>query len=128
RTIGRLGPDGPSEMAGIESAYDDQLRGIDGKSEVELKRGSTRGVSGWAATLTREGLIDLSRKGGALPDTVRVIKEAVPGSSIQLTIDRAIQHDVERILMDGALKAGARRGIAIVGKPTTGELLSVASV
>lgn len=128
RTIGRLGPDGPSEMAGIESAYDDQLRGIDGRSEVELKRGSTRGVSGWAATLTREGLIDLSRKGGALPDTVRVIKEAVPGSSIQLTIDRAIQHDVERILMDGALKAGARRGIAIVGKPMTGELLSVASV
>lgn len=128
RTIGRLGSDGPSEMAGIERAYDDQLRGTDGKSEVELKRGSTRGMSGWAATLTREGLIDLSRKGGALPDTVRVVKEAIPGSSVQLTIDRAIQHDVERILIDGAVKAGARRGIAVVGKPTTGELLSVASV
>lgn len=128
RTIGRLGDDGPSKMAGIERAYDDQLRGIDGKSEVELKRGSTRGMSGWAATLTREGLIDLSRKGGALPDSVRVVKEAIPGSSVQLTIDRAIQHDVERILIDGAVKAGARRGIAVVGKPTTGELLSVASV
>lgn len=128
RTIGRLGPDGPSEMAGIERAYDEQLRGTDGRSEVELKRGSRGSISGWAAILSREGLIDLSRKGGALPDSVHVIEEAIPGSSVQLTIDRAIQNDVERILIDGAVRAGAHRGIAVVGKPTTGELLAIASV
>lgn len=128
RTIGRLGQDGPSEMAGIERAFDEQLSGTDGKSEVELKGGSSRNMSGWAAILTREGLIDLSRKGGALPDSIHVIKQAIPGSSVQLTIDGAMQHDVERILIDGAAKAGAARGIAIVGKPTTGELLAVASV
>ncbi len=128
RIIGRLGMDGPAKMAGIERAFDAQLRGIDGENRVELKNGSDRSLSGWAAIVNGEGKIDLSRKGGALPDSEQVLKEAVAGSSVQLTIDRAMQHDVERILMDGAAKAGARRGVAVVGKPGTGELLAVASV
>ncbi|MCB1256200.1 MAG: penicillin-binding protein 2 [Microthrixaceae bacterium] len=128
RVIGKLGMDGPAELAGIERAFDKELSGTDGKSQVELKSGADRALEGWAAIVTGEGRIDLSLKGGAFPGTEQVIKEAVPGSAVQLTLDRAMQHDVERILMSGATNAGARRGVAIVGKPTTGELLAVASV
>lgn len=128
RIIGRYQTDGPARNAGIESAFDDDLRGTDGENQVELKNGFDRSVEGWSASITGEGQVDLSRKGGALPGSEQVLEEAVPGSAVKLTLDRAMQHEVERILAVGAADAGARRGVAIVGKPTTGELLAVAGV
>ncbi len=105
RVIGTVGPDGPGENAGVERAFDADLKGIDGKRMVEVSTG-----------------------GGTILGGVRVLEHAKPGSTVQLTLDRTMQHEVERILREGSENASAARGIAIVGRPATGEILAVASV
>jgi cell division protein FtsI (penicillin-binding protein 3) len=105
RIIGTLTPDGPGDRAGIERAYDEELSGRKGRRSVEL-----------------------GRLGGTVPGTERVITEPVPGSDVMLTIDRTLQHEVEQILLRRTDEAGARSGVAIVGRPGSGELLAVGSV
>lgn len=105
RVIGTLGVDGPGKNAGVEKAFDDVLKGADGKRMVEV-----------------------STDGGTILGGVRVLEQAKPGSTVQLTLDRTMQHEVERILAEGTNNATATRGIAIVGRPATGEILAVASV
>lgn len=105
RVMGNLGPEGPEKNAGIERAFDSELKGTDGKR-----------------------LVEVSTDGGTILGGVRVLERAKAGSTIQLTLDRTMQHEVERILADGAANASARHGIAIVGRPATGEILAVASV
>jgi cell division protein FtsI/penicillin-binding protein 2 len=53
---------------------------------------------------------------------------AEKGRDVQLTIDRSLQYDTERILGDQVRAAGAKSGIAVVMKPDTGEVLSMANV
>jgi cell division protein FtsI (penicillin-binding protein 3) len=105
RVIGTLGPEGPGDLAGVEKEYDEVLSGRDGRKVLEL------GTSGETIT-------------GA----EHLVEDPVPGSSVQLTLDRTLQHEVERILADGAANAHAQRGIAIVGRPGSGEMLAIASV
>ncbi|MGB3410264.1 MAG: penicillin-binding protein 2 [Microthrixaceae bacterium] len=105
RVIGTLGVDGPGKNAGVEKAFDGLLKGTDGKRMVEV-----------------------STDGGTILGGVRVLKQAKPGSTVQLTLDRTMQHEVERILAEGTSNATATRGIAVVGRPATGEILAVASV
>jgi len=105
RIIGTLTPDGPGDNAGIERAYDEVLSGRPGRMTVE------RGVHG-----------------NTVPGTERVVDEAVPGSDVVLTLDRTLQHEVEQILLRRAEEAGAASGVAIVGRPGSGELLAVVSV
>jgi len=105
RVLGTMLPDGPGEKAGIERAYDEVLSGRAGEMSVE------RG-----------------RSGGTITGTEQVITEAVPGSDVMLTLDRTLQHEVEQILLRGTEQAGAVRGVAIVGRPGSGELLAVGSV
>ncbi|HTN99608.1 MAG TPA: penicillin-binding protein 2 [Microthrixaceae bacterium] len=105
RVIGTLGVDGPAKLAGIEKAFDEDLKGTEGKRQVEV-----------------------STKGGTILGGERVLEDAIPGSTVQLTLDRTMQHEVERILATGTTAASATRGIAIVGRPATGEILAIASV
>lgn len=105
RVIGTVGPDGPGPRAGIEKAFDRHLRGRPGRVVVEK---DPQGV-----TIT----------GGE-----HVTEAAVPGSDVQLTLDRTLQYETERILTRGTANARAAGGIAIVGRPATGELLAVAAV
>lgn len=105
RLIGRIGPDGPGELAGIERAYDDQLTGRDGEKVVEL--GSA---------------------GETIAGAEHTLSEPTAGSDVQLTLDRTLQHEVERILIEGTEAAGGTRGIAIVGRPGSGEILAAGSV
>lgn len=105
RILGRLGADGPGELAGIERAFDEQLSGHGGRKVVE------RG-----------------RRGGTITGSERVLTAPVPGSDVMLTLDRTLQHEVEQRLAAGTHSAGAVRGVAIVGRPGSGELLAVASV
>src|SRR5581483_9394466 len=53
---------------------------------------------------------------------------AVNGENITLTIDEAIQAATESALKDGVEKAEAEAGIAIVMRPSTGEILALANV
>ena len=105
RIIGTMGADGPGPGAGVERVYNKALSGTNGKVMVE------RGVSGQTIT----GAENVTRK-------------AEPGSDVQLTLDRTMQYEAERILANGTANARAGSGIAVIGRPTTGELLAVAGV
>ncbi|MBK5296283.1 MAG: transpeptidase family protein [Vicinamibacteria bacterium] len=89
-------------LAGIEQQYNDIIRGKDGQALVytDAKRHAFDSVN--------------------VPPTA--------GSSIELTIDAALQHVVERELARGVAEHRAASGVAIVMDPWTGEVLAMASV
>jgi cell division protein FtsI/penicillin-binding protein 2 len=57
----------------------------------------------------------------------RVERAPVPGARLELTLDLAIQHIVERELRRGVLEHRAESGTAVVMNPMTGEILAMAS-
>jgi cell division protein FtsI (penicillin-binding protein 3) len=105
RIIGTVGADGPGPRAGVEASYDDVLQGHDGTEVVE------RDPDGETIT------------GGE-----HVKKAPRPGKDVQVTLDRTLQYETEQILTKGAANSSAVGGIAIIGRPSTGELLAVAGV
>ena len=99
--LGYTGQD-DTGLAGIEYAYDKQLRG-----QAGLGAGRVDG--------RRERL------------ETRVVREPVAGASLELTIDAALQHVVERELEAGVTSSRARSGTAVVMHPMTGEILALAN-
>ncbi len=88
---------------GIEGTFDEILRGKDGifSSQIDTyKRQITIGDS--------------------------TIEEAENGANIVLTLDRAIQLQVERFLEEGVKNSRADSGQALVINPKTGEILAMA--
>ena len=88
-------------LSGIESAYDAQIHGKDGKV-----------------------LIHTDAKRHAFD---RLEKSPTPGSSIELTVDQYLQYVAERELHAGVVKNHAAGGSAIVMNPHTGEILAMAN-
>ena len=76
-------------LGGLEASYDDLLRGIDGS-------GRSRSASDGGVNLDHE-----------IPGGYHSETPARPGSSVQLTIDRDLQFEVQRIL--GAADGAGRR-------------------
>ncbi len=78
----------------------------------------------------RDGEQFMQRDGrGALrPDVDYAKVPAADGENLTLTIDEAIQSAAETALKAGVEKAGAEAGIAIVMRPSTGEILALANV
>ncbi len=105
RVIGSLGPDGPGPGAGVERYLDDELRGRAGSKVLQQ-----------------------SPTGEVIAGSEEVTGAPQQGASVTLTLDRNLQYEVERVLMQGAQVAGAAGGIAVLGRPSTGELLAVAGV
>ncbi len=105
RLIGNLGDDGPGELAGVERSQDDELTGRDGVKVIEL-----------------------GTEGETIAGAEHMVREPASGSDVELTLDRTLQHEVERIVATGTAAAGGVRGIAIVGRPATGEILAAGSV
>lgn len=105
RVIGTLGPDGPGPGAGIEAALDDELDGTDGSRSVQL-----------------------SPSGQVIAGSDEVREPASDGATVWLTLDRNLQYEVEQVLIRGAADAQAAGGVAVVGRPDTGEILAVAGV
>ncbi len=89
-------------MEGLEYEYDTLLSGRPGQRQV------VRDLSG--NRLSTMSAID-----------------AVPGSSITLTIDSEIQFEAERALADAVDEYDATRACALVMDPMTGEILAMAS-
>ena len=89
-------------LAGIELQYNDLIRGKDGQALVstDAKRHAFDSVT--------------------TPPT--------SGASLELTLDAALQHVVERELARGVAEHRADSGVAIVMDPWTGEVLAMASV
>jgi len=103
QVIGFLDFDGKA-ASGLESARDVTLRGRHGYQNDEL-----------------------TRAGQPLPQGRRVIKEAVSGSHIALTLDRKIQFKTEQVLQRALRKAKAKAGSAIVMDPRSGDIYAIAS-
>jgi cell division protein FtsI (penicillin-binding protein 3) len=91
-------------LGGIESKYNDMLRGTDGRLEVE--RGST---------------------GLQIPGGLRQETAAVPGSTVQLTLDQDLQYQLQIGLAAAVQKAKASSGQAVILDAHTGEVLAMAT-
>jgi penicillin-binding protein 2 len=86
--------------AGVEQAYEKDLRGVPGKRSYQV------GVTG-------QEIGELRRE------------DAQPGNNLVLTLDLDLQRDVTRILQEGLRNAPA--GAAIVMDPRNGEILAMVS-
>jgi cell division protein FtsI (penicillin-binding protein 3) len=99
--IGYVGLDNVG-LGGIESAYDSQIRGHDGKVLIQTDN-------------RRRALFS------------RVERPATAGAGIELTIDEYLQHVAERELRAGVEENHAVGGSAIIMDPHTGEILALAN-
>ena len=99
-TLGYVGIDNDG-LSGIESAYDSQIRG---------KPGTV--------------LVTTDARGHVFS---RVERPPTSGSSIELTIDRYLQHIAERELQAGVLENRAAGGTVVILDPSTGEIVAMAS-
>jgi cell division protein FtsI (penicillin-binding protein 3) len=98
--LGFVGVDN-NGLAGIEAAYDSQIRGTKGRL-----------------------LAQVDARGHAFS---RLERPPTAGASVELTIDEYLQHVTERELHDGVTRNKAAGGTAIVMDPKTGEILAMAS-
>jgi cell division protein FtsI (penicillin-binding protein 3) len=103
--IGFTGSDGAG-LTGLEWAFEDQLSGINGLRTFETGNG------------------DL---GTQIPGGYEEQKPARPGSSVQLTIDRDLQYEVQQLLAVRMTAVNADFGAAVVLDVHTGDVLAQAS-
>jgi len=100
QVLGYVGLDDEG-LAGIERAYDDQLRGTPGKMVISL---------------------DARRK-----SLGSIEKQPDPGQNVVLTIDEKIQYIVETELDQAMEDTHAIAATAVVQNPRTGEILALAN-
>jgi cell division protein FtsI (penicillin-binding protein 3) len=100
-TLGFVNMDGIG-AAGLEMHYDQRLRGKNGKAVCEV-----------------------DAFGRCYQETISLQPE--PGHSLVLSIDRHIQHIVQRELAKGVRQARAAAGTAIVMESETGRILALAN-
>ncbi len=100
--LGLVGGDEEKGLAGLELQYEDLLSGEPGEQQV------------------------VSDRSGNRLETISV-REAVPGTSITLTIDADIQYKTEQVLAEVVEKYQAVKACAVVIDPSTGEILAMAN-
>jgi penicillin-binding protein 2 len=91
-------------VSGVEAVYEDALRGQKGEQLVEA---------------------DVQGR------VIRVVeKEAdpVPGGNVYLTLDLDLQQFTQEALLRGMARANSPRGVALVMRPQTGEILAMVSL
>lgn len=99
--LGYVGLDNTG-LAGLESTYDSQVRGREGKIFVQ--------------TDARQHAL-----------TSRVDRAPTAGASLELTIDQYLQNIAERELREGVRENRAAGGSALIMDPHTGEILALAN-
>jgi cell division protein FtsI (penicillin-binding protein 3) len=122
QTTRRFYPEGSSSahLLGFvgQNEYGDQKGyfGIEGKYDGELKG--------------KNGVLKQEKDANGLPILIGnyVSKDAKPGKTLVLNIDRTIQKIVEEKLQIGMHKYGAKDASAIVMDPKTGAILAMASL
>ncbi|HEX2040420.1 MAG TPA: penicillin-binding protein 2 [Acidimicrobiales bacterium] len=102
--IGKVGLDN-NGLSGLESQYEKQLRGLPGQVVVER-----------------------DPQGRDIPGGVRSFQASVQGDDLVLTIDRAVQYELERALAGSIVQHSAKGGMAIVMEAQTGEVLAMANL
>ena len=101
--VGFVGAEGKG-LGGIEYALDSTLAGRDGTATYELSAGGRR-----------------------IPSGVDTERDAVPGTDVRLTIDRDIQYVAQRAIAKAVASTRSQSGTVIVYRPSTGDLLAVAT-
>ncbi|HTV74296.1 MAG TPA: penicillin-binding protein 2 [Candidatus Acidoferrales bacterium] len=92
-------------LDGIEYAYDDVLRGINGKM-----------------------ILEEDEFGHRIPFAPpHIVQAAQPGRGIVLTIDSYLQFEAERVLRQTVQQWHAASGTILIMDPSTGEILAVAN-
>jgi cell division protein FtsI (penicillin-binding protein 3) len=92
-------------LSGLEAAYGDDLTGQPG--EVVFER---------------------NPEGRTIAVGDHQMVPAVKGDDLVLTLDRSLQYETERILAEQVQTTTSDGGIAIVTKPSTGEILAMANI
>ncbi len=92
-------------LAGLEFYHDPTLAGVSGRLVAER-----------------------DNAGRILPGTIRVAEDPVDGEDVRLTIDRDIQYEAERALVEAVERWEAKAGSVVVMDPDTGGILAMASV
>jgi len=106
QTIGFVGSNGNEFIGryGVESFFEDELRGRSGAIEQERDAGGR-----W---------ISLAKRSFSPPQN---------GADIVLTIDHSVQYEVERILRETVEKHDADSGLILVMEADTGKMLAMAA-
>ncbi len=107
--LGRTDIDGAG-VSGLEKQYDDILRGTEGRVVFERGRVADEG------------------RRVTIPDGQYELIAPTPGATLTLTIDRTIQFEVERALTAAVQEAGAESGTVIMTRPSSGEILAMATI
>ncbi|WP_421119809.1 peptidoglycan D,D-transpeptidase FtsI family protein [Aquihabitans daechungensis] len=103
---GQQTPDGQTGgVSGLESEFNEQLEGKAGKLYYEQDV--------WGKPIA----------GGE-----RKLDKAVQGTDLYLTLDQALQYEAEQAMKEQVLATGAQSGQAVIMRPSTGEILAMASV
>lgn len=92
-------------ISGMELAYDGILSGTDGERVVEM-----------------------GMRGASIPGGEYSVEPAADGRTLVLTLDRALQFEAERLLLEGVDAVGAKGGVLVAMRPATGEILATATV
>lgn len=93
-------------VIGLENSMDAQLSGKPGKEVMNTEQGNDSVV---------------------IPNSQHVLQAAVPGESVQLTIDADVQYEVQQMLAASVASTGAKRGSAVVLDAHTGEVYALAN-
>ncbi|MBK9181216.1 MAG: penicillin-binding protein 2 [Acidimicrobiales bacterium] len=117
-----------------ESARDypagDLARSVLGAVDVDnigisgLELAEDEGLTGTPGQLVRER----DPQGRTIPSGRQQIEPAVRGDDLVLTLDRSLQYEAERALAAQVTATGARGGLAVVMRPSTGEVLALATI
>jgi cell division protein FtsI (penicillin-binding protein 3) len=102
--IGRTNIDGEG-IAGLEAQYDDLLTGQPGELRKEVAPGG-RSVAG----------------------SEEITAAPVAGNDLVLTLDRSIQFQAEKVLVERVSEVNAKAGTIVIMDTDTGDILSMASV
>lgn len=89
-------------LAGIEQEFEDLLMGTPGSTTYER-----------------------SRFGTVIPTGVRSDTPAVPGTDVQLTIDRDIQYAAQQLVAEHLARTGGSRAVVVVQDVLTGEIYAL---
>lgn len=91
-------------ISGLEKQYDSVLDGVAG--EVSYERSAMGPIAGGERELTKPS----------------------PGDDIELSLDLPLQYAAEKLVAAQVRRTGSESGIAIISRPSTGEVLSMVNV